>query len=131
MNFDEEEWLPIPQAPRYVMNVKGEVRNVMTDKMRRWSKPAKRTKTLVLYIDKGKQVCVTLPGLLWLMFGKKTKNTALPVTLIRGGQILHFSSCRTCAMFLSRIEHYSLSWTTQLLAARRKEIFGWKVKYLR
>lgn len=133
-----EKWLPIPLAPKYEINQRGDVRNIET---KRIIKPQTRKghgndKQIGLYVgEKCKRKNFALASLLWLVHGIISEHSAraqfVPVTVSRGDEKYFFDTCRQAAQFLAKRESYSVSAVGYHLYKRREEIYGWRIKYQR
>ena len=94
MAYERNSFLPIPQAPKYEMNKQGVIRNRKTRQIIRWQMRG-TSKLVTLHTSSGKQVCVTYPSLMWLLFGECVgKKAAIPVSISQGNRQHYFPSCR-------------------------------------
>ena len=118
----------IPQAPRYEVNRRGDVRNKKTGKIRKWVK-RKRGANMVLF-NGGKRVAVTRGGLLWQLFGIiKNKNTQKAVRLIHNPRSILFDSHGQAARFLQTRVGLTRSGIMNYFWRRSTNIYGWDVEY--
>lgn len=126
----QNEFLTIPTAPKYEVNSKGTIRNIKTGKVIKWRYRG-TSRQINLRDKQGKNVCLTFPSLMWMMFGKRmTKTGALPVLATRGHRQLYFSSCRACAFTLSKTMSYSPSTLYNNMVMRKSQIGDWTFKYM-
>ena len=136
-----ETWLPIPVAPKYEINRRGDVRNI---KSGRTLKPLIRKDRLgnvyfSLRLDEhsnGKHKTFHRSGLLWLTHGiipkcKTHSRIVVPVIVSRGNERHYFDNCKQAARLLARREHYSVNHVAHLFYERQKEIYGWRINYQR
>lgn len=125
-------FLPIPMAPRYVMNEYGIIRNTKTGKIIHWRQRGPVTsRYTVVRNEAGKNVCVTYSSLMWMLFGRRIGKTApIPVTATRGYRQLFFQSCRQCAFALAKSINRSPSTLYNGMVMKKKQIGGWTFEYL-
>ena len=134
-----ENWLPIPVAPKYEINQRGDVRNVRTGKIIKPFAPKghPQDKRFRLFVGKSRWAKhFHQTALLWLVHGVIPKREtysriAVPVIVSCGGERYYFDSSRQAAQFIARREHYSAEYVGHLFAQRREEIFSWKINYQR
>ena len=136
-----EKWLPIPVAPKYEINQRGDVRNIKTGRTLKPIIRGGRTDDKHFYLyhitnTNGAPRSFPQSSLLWLTHGiiPKRKNHSrlfVPVIVSRGGERYYFDSSRQAAQFIARREHYSAMTVAIRLSKRQKEIYGWKINYQR
>ncbi len=124
-----EDFVTIPQAPRYELNSAGVLRNRETGQILKWQFSGGITKIARLSCNK-KKLWVSLPGLLWQLHGRKAKTQAIPVVISRGIRSVQFNSCHQCALYFVKYHGLKFSKTSRELVRRAKTIGGWNVKYL-
>lgn len=135
------EWLPIPVAPKYEINDRGEVRNIKSGRIVKPWIPKDRVddKQVFLRIKTGelKTKSFHVSSLLWLTHGiipkrKTHSRLAVPVIVSHGNERYYFDSCRQAAKFLAeREKKHSTRYIITLLGKRPKEIDGWRINYRR
>ena len=128
-----DDYLPIPQAPRYEMNSRGFVRNTKTGKHLKWitSGRNRTSKQMNVITNDGKKVTVSLPSLLWLIHGLVISKTApIPVSVTKGTRYIRFDSCRRAALFLADVTKTPFNSCSVWLSRRKQTIAGWQINYL-
>lgn len=128
-----EKWLPIPVAPKYEINQRGDVRNKKTGLVLVTTSKPKCSKSVSLYISTGKKKWFTINSLLWLVYGriKKKSNITLPVIVSKGNQRHYFDSVREAAKFIARDVDCASNTVRMEMWRRREEIYGWRINYQR
>ena len=126
------EWVTIPVAPKYEMNLRGDVRNKTTGNLVKIQR-LKDNNVRVYLSTNGKRKIYSVSNLLWLTHGAVEKNStlSLPVVISKGNERHYFDSIRKATQFIACREFFSSSWTRELFTRRNKEIFGWRINYQR
>ena len=119
-----DKFEPIPSLNNlYEINPKGIVRNVQTKH---------KLQPYITFQAKGLKANRSIENLLWEVFGKKTKKKYtrhMPISAEKDGEKFYFNTQKDCAKFLAEKENYSARYSRNLLGRRKKNIFGWKIKY--
>ena len=137
-----EIWLPIPVAPKYEINRRGDVRNIKSGRIVKPWIPKDRTndKQVYLRIKTGdrKAKSFHVAGLLWLTHGiipkrKTHSRIVVPVIVSHGNNERYcFDSMRQTAKFLAtRIPLTAGRIHAVLCTKRPKELDGWRINYQR
>lgn len=128
-----DDYLPIPQAPRYEINSRGFVRNTKTGKHLKWMRAGRNrnSKQMNVYTNDGKKISVTLPNLLWLIHGIVVgKKAPIPVSVTKGTRYLRFDSSHQAALFLADITKTPFSTCRAWLFYRKQTVADWQINYL-
>ena len=131
-----ENWLPIPVAPKYEINQRGDVRNIRTGKILAVTSVVGHQYSVYLYTDNGQKWC-SIANLLWLTHGfipkrKTHSRIRVPVIVSRGNERYYFDSLRQAGAFIAhREKKHAPEYLIQRLSRRPKEIYGWRINYQR
>jgi|GEM_PF-2343112 len=119
-----DKFEPIPSLNNlYEINLKGIVRNAKTKDILQY---------LVSFNAKGIRCNRSIESLLWEVFGQKSKKKYarhMPISAEKDGEKFYFNKQKDCAEFLAKKTHYTFKYMQMFLADRKKNIFGWKIKY--
>lgn len=126
----KEDFLPIPQNPKYEMNSLGFVRNRSTGYILKWHTSPHGFEVMTLGNGKSK-VCISKPNLLWLLHGNIAYVRALPIpcSATKGTRYMRFDSLVECSKFLATAIKISQSHIYGKLNKRAAQIRDWQIQY--
>ena len=123
-------WQTIPQAPDYEINHQGVVRNRKTGYILKWQEHCSNHFKQITLRTGGKKICLTLPNLMWQLFGRRSPKTPIPVSVSNGNRRKFFDSCRACSFFLAQDAGISQAAVWNRLARRKNLIGNRRINYL-
>ena len=127
----KEDFVTIPQAPRYEINSWGVLRNRKTGYILKWRTYAHGQKAMALNVG-GKKITVSKFSLLWLLHGKiKAKRPPMAVSISKGTRTMYFDSLNQCAKFLATVTRFHHGGVWYYLRARRNKIADWDIQYVK
>lgn len=125
-----DDYLTIPQAPKYEINSFGVVRNKDTGYILKWYASPKGFDVMTLGSGKAKTI-VSKPNLLWLLHGQITykKPLAVPCIAKKGTRYARFDTITSCSKFLAKVTHLTQSGAYFHLVRRKEQIADWQIEY--
>ena len=125
-----ENFVTIPQAPRYEINSFGVLRNRDTGYILKWQVHKHGHKHMVLW-QGNKKVGVSQCSLLWLLHGKITaKKQPIANIIKKGTRTMHFDSLKQCAKFLEKTTSLTFAGVWFHMMKRHNKIADWDIRYL-
>lgn len=127
-----DDWIQIPDFPRYEINRRGAVRNAVTGRVLKPYK-SKRGDNVIVLCGGNVIKSFAVNNLLWLTHGITRGRTTIvvPVIITKGNEQHYFNSSREAAKFIAQREYFSDKTVRYYFRHRRSEAYGWRINYQR